>query len=135
MNDIYERKLSGRNWVICLVLLGLGVVIWAGGCLVCLNQDVMLSVAIAAIAFVMMLTGVEGLIGQWSWNSLETLSKKEIRRGFGLMLIGGILSIIASLLGIILKQYENTPLWMLLGGSLVTVSAAICIGSYKKTEE
>ena len=132
MNDMYERKLTGKAWAACIILMGLGIVIWAGGCLAYLNQDVMLSVAIAAVSFVMMLTGVEGLIGQWSENSLEALSKKGIRRGFGLVQIGGFLSVFAILLGIFLEQYEKLPLWMLLGAIMAAASSTVCIRSYKK---
>ncbi|MBR0385547.1 MAG: hypothetical protein IJI05_03270 [Erysipelotrichaceae bacterium] len=131
---MYKRKLSGKGWAICLIMIAVVITVWAWGCLIFLNQDVMLSVAVAAICFVMMLTGAEALIGQASQNSLETLTKKEIRRGFGLLQIGGFISLISVLLEIVLKHSKKMPLQMLIGATLVSVFSTICIGSFKQEE-
>ena len=132
MSTIYQTYISDRFWWACDIPGNVGWITYT----VCAFREVwkkkdLYNVA-TVIPAIFMLAGVSELMSERVFGLDRILTGKMLCRGFGSMVIGGILGIPPALVG--LKKGDNhAPL--LLGGSLLcAIFAGVLLKSYKKEQ-
>lgn len=132
MNGLYETKISDAGWMAYDVPGNIGWILWLYGTYAILKQGISTYALLNLIPALLMITGVIELIAERIRKLDRVLPKMGLYRGFGALMMGGLLGIPVSLIGIIGKQYGTVPLLMLAGALLCALFAYLLFASYKK---
>ena len=135
MEQLYETKISNARWMAYDLPGNVGWILYCV-CVGLLFARGPLAFAFAALVpALLMLLGVGELISERIRKLDRVLPYKRLLRGFGALLLGGLLGAMAGLCGLALRAAGLLPLWMTIGGALCAVFAALLYWGYKPQVE
>lgn len=134
MNEVYETKISDARWILYDIPGNVGWILYLICLIMLFRGGMYLFAAISTVPMVLMLIGIFELISERIARLDRVLPQIRLYRGFGALMIGGALGIVASATG--LKAFGGTVLiTMLLGAILCTVFAALLFFGYKRKDQ
>ena len=133
MNDIYEMRLSDRQWWICDVPGNIGWILWVVCTVVGWTKGLTVFSLLSVLPALLMLIGVAELVSERITGLGRTLPRVRVLRGFGALTAGGILGIPLAAGGW-MAQVGSLALWMLAGAVLCAAFAGICWRGYQRRQ-
>lgn len=128
-DTIYESKLSAGRWIAYDLPGNVGWILWIICLILLFKQGVTWFSLLALIPAIFMLVGVLELVNERIHKLDWVLPKARLYRGFGSLILGGILGILIAAVGLVASQGSLCP-WMLAGACLCALFAWLIFREY-----
>ena len=132
MNELYETKISNAQWIAYDISGNIGWIAWITCTIICMKDSITLFPVLSVFPALCMVVGVTELISERIVKLSRVLPKARVWRGFGALLLGGIIGIPVAVIGLLLRANGLLPWCMLAGSVLCAVFAGLCFAGYRK---
>lgn len=132
MSELYETRITNARWIAYDVPGNIGWIIWVVCTVICMKDGITLFSVLSAFPALFMLIGVGELISERIAGLDRVLPKARVWRGFGALMLGGLMGIPVAAIAMLQKTNGRLPLAMLAGAILCAVFAGLCFKGYRK---
>lgn len=130
VNDLYETNITDTRWIAYDIPGNVGWIVYFICCYRLIRAGIEPYAISALIPAALMLVGIIELISERIAKLDRVLPKKRLWRGFGLLMLGGILGAVVAFAGFSLEK--SLSFWMLVGAVLCAVFAGLLFMGYKR---
>lgn len=132
--EIYESKISNARWIAYDLPGNIGWIVYVVCVVKLLKLGVTALSILAAVPALLMLVGIMELISERIQKLDRILPKLRLYRGFGALVLGGVLGMAISLMGALWLEGGSLSLWMLGGAALCALFAWLIFREYRRTQ-
>lgn len=128
---MYESKISTTRWMVYDVLGNAGWIAWIVCLILLFRHGVDAFTILSALPALVMIVGIAELISERVQKLNWILPKVRLYRGFGALMLGGVMGIMVSTAGLLSGKVSSLAWWMLAGSTLCALFAWLLFREYK----